>query len=96
MTLEKVTKEQPWYFTKENKRFFGDISYHVFHSLKGIAYFVTKTYQWSDMLGDTKKAVFIIHNLNQETGKLGNFVESDGIVIVLETLTDVLNFIEER
>jgi len=61
--LRAVKERQPGWFSRGNKRFFGDLAYFVYYSLKGQPYFIRKTNAWTDMLGDPKRAHFRINEL---------------------------------
>ena len=58
---------QKW-FSRGNKRFFGDVSYKAYYGKKtGKAYLVRSTYAWSDMFDRPKVLHYRINNINQDT-----------------------------
>lgn len=55
-TLTQVKAAQPEWFSRKNKRFFGDVSYRVLHGKRsGTPYLVRSTYAWTDMFGQPKR-----------------------------------------
>lgn len=56
------------WFSPENKRFFGDVSYRALRGKKtGKVYLVRSTEAWTDMFGNPKRLHWRINNINQET-----------------------------
>ena len=75
-TFQKLKEVNKSYFTPENKRFFNDINYKVLMGGKSkTRFFIQHTYQWSDMFGGEKKAVFVIKPITTE-GKILPTVET--------------------
>ena len=71
--LKAVNKK---WFTPENKRFFNDINYKVLTGKKTKTRFLIQhTYQWSDMFGGEKKAVFVVKPITTE-GKILPTIET--------------------
>lgn len=67
VTLSDVKAAQPQWFSRENKRFFGDLGYRVLHGKKsGRAYLVRSTCAWSDMLGKPKTCHFAINPIAED------------------------------
>jgi len=61
MIIQEVRESNPRYFTENNKRFFGDISYDVITSeVTGRNYLLTFTNKFSDMFDGVKKPVYVI------------------------------------
>ena len=54
-TLAEVRAAQPEWFSRKNRRYFGDVSYKVLHGkVSRKPYLVRATYQWSDMFGQPR------------------------------------------
>ena len=54
-TMSDVRAANPNWFSRDNKRFFNDVSYKVLHGKRSRKpYLVRATYQWSDMFGGQK------------------------------------------
>ena len=84
--LKAVNKK---WFTPENKSFFNDINYKVLTGKKTKTRFLIQhTYQWSDMFGGEKKAVFVIKPITTE-GKILPTVET------LKELNQVKQYLKE-
>lgn len=72
-TLSDVRAAQPGWFSRKNKRFFGDISYRVLHGkVSRKPYLVRSSYTWSDMFGQPRRVSWHINRLNDDLtiGKL--------------------------
>tara|TARA_R110000803_G_scaffold34488_1_gene75207 strand:+ start:1746 stop:2024 length:279 start_codon:yes stop_codon:yes gene_type:complete len=77
------------YFTKENKIFFNDINYKVLQSEKSkTSYLIQHTYQWSDMFGNEKKAIYVVKPVTNK----GDILES---VAEFKELSEVKTFLKE-
>jgi hypothetical protein len=75
-TFQELKKVNQSYFTPENKRFFNDINYKVLTGKKTKTKFLIQhTYQWSDMFGGEKKAVFVIKPITTD-GKILSTIET--------------------
>ena len=60
------------YFSKENKKFFNDISYKILtHKITKVKYLITHTYKFSDMFDNIKKDSYVIKPIS-ENGKISN------------------------
>ena len=76
------------YFTRENKKFFNDISYSLLtHKITKVKYLITHTYKFSDMFDNIKRDSYVIKPI-QENGKISN----DSIDF--DTLEDVKNYLK--
>lgn len=72
MTLSELKQHHVAWFSRKNKRFFGDISYRVLHGKKtGEPYLVRSTYQWSDMFGQPKKVIWRLNPIGKPGAKWG-------------------------
>jgi hypothetical protein len=66
-TLADVKAKQPEWFSRKNKRFFGDVSYKVLHSkVTHKPYLVRSTYQWSDMFDQAKTLRYRVNELKED------------------------------
>ena len=75
-TFQELKEVNQSYFTPENKRFFNDINYKVLTGRKSKTRFlILHTYQFSDMFGEEKKAVFVVKPITTE-GKILPTVET--------------------
>ena len=75
-TIQSLKRVNKSYFTPENKRFFQDINYKVLKGGKSKTRFlILHTYQFSDMFGEEKKAVFVIKPITTD-GKILPTVET--------------------
>jgi hypothetical protein len=75
-TFQELKKVNKGWFSLDNKRFFNDINYKVLTGGKSKTRFLIQhTYQWSDMFGEEKKAVFVISPITTE-GKILPTVET--------------------
>ena len=75
-TFQELKEVNQSYFTPENKRFFNDINYKVLMGGKSKTRFlILHTYQFSDMFGEEKKAVFVVKPISAE-GKVLPTVET--------------------
>jgi len=75
ITLQDVIEAQPKWFSAENKRFFGDVSYFVRQGkFSKKPFFCQSTYMWSDMFGGKKTLVYRVHHLKDDL-TMGELVE---------------------
>jgi len=78
MKLSQVKEAQQDWFSRKNKKFFGDVDYRVLHGkATGNAFLVRSTYRWSDMFGQDKKLVWKINELDQDTCKIRSLIDKD-------------------
>lgn len=76
------------YFSKENKRFFNDISYKLLtHKITKVKYLVTNTYKFSDMFNGVKKDSYVIKPIKEN-----GCITSDSLEF--DTLKDVKNYLK--
>jgi len=76
------------YFSKENKKFFNDISYKLLtHKITKVKYLITHTFKFSDMFDGIKKDSYVIKPIS-ENGKISN--ES----LDFNTLEEVKNYLK--
>ena len=75
-TFQELKQVNKGYFSLANKRFFNDINYKVLTGRKSKTKFLIQhTYQFSDMFGEEKKAVFVVKPISAE-GKILPTVET--------------------
>jgi len=68
VTLADVKYAQPGWFSRGNKRMFGDVNYRLLTSkYTKQKYLVRLTSQWSDMFGRPKSYIYRINPINMET-----------------------------
>lgn len=66
-TLADVKAAQPEWFSRKNKRFFGDVGYKVLHGkVSGKPFLVRSTYAWSDMFGQPKRLTWRVNPLDEK------------------------------
>jgi len=66
--LRQIKVAQPEWFSRGNKRFFGDVSYRAYYGkATGKAYLVRSTYAWTDMFDQPRRLHWRINEVNQET-----------------------------
>ena len=65
VTVAQVRDANAGWFSRENRTFFGDISYKILHDKKKNAYLVRQTYGFSDMFGNPKVAHYKVNPLGQ-------------------------------
>tara|TARA_R110002050_G_scaffold72912_1_gene157048 strand:- start:59 stop:373 length:315 start_codon:yes stop_codon:yes gene_type:complete len=76
------------YFSKENKKFFNDISYSLLtHKITKVKYLITHTYKFSDMFDNIKKDSYVIKPI-LENGKIS--IDS----LDFNTLEEVKNYLK--
>jgi len=91
VTLAMLKEAQPNWFSPENKRFFGDVSYKVLYSKIGKKpYLVRSTYAWSDMFGKPKQLTYRINPINTDNFKIEPLTDD-----VFKTLDDVKDWLGE-
>ncbi len=67
VTLAAVRAKQPEWFSPQNKRVFGDVSYRILHGKQtGRPYLVQTTYAWTDMFGKPKRLHYRVHELTDD------------------------------
>jgi len=75
--LQKIKSTQPGWFTPENQKFFGDISYSAV-TIGGKPYLIGETYGWSDMFGRPKIIQFYAKGVDPVTFVLDGLVQPEG------------------
>jgi len=79
-TMTQVRYAQPEWFSRENKRFFGDVAYKVLHGkVSRKPYMVRSTYAWTDMFSQPRKIHYRGNRINDDLtiGKLLDYTFSN-------------------
>lgn len=75
IVLSNVKNANPQWFTRENKRFFNDVSYRLLYGkITGKRYLIRSTYAWSDMFDGVKKLHWRINHINDDL-TIGNLTD---------------------
>ena len=75
MIMAQVRAAQPEWFSRGNKRFFGDCGYKVLQGkVSSKPFLVRSTYAWTDMFGAPKTLHYRINPLNDNL-IIGNLVD---------------------
>ena len=73
--LAHIKAVQPEWFSRENKRFFNDVSYKVLHGkVSKRPYLVRSTYAWTDMFGKPKTLHWRINEIGPDL-KIGRLID---------------------
>jgi hypothetical protein len=76
ISLAQVQAAQPGWFSKSNKRFFGDKRYTTRQGKQSKkTYLVRSTTMWSGMCGGRETLVYRINTVDQETHKIGSLID---------------------
>lgn len=68
MTLAQLRQNQPEWFSRKNKRFFGDVSYKLLHGkTSGEPFLIRSTYAWTDMFGSPKRLHYRVNRITGES-----------------------------
>ncbi len=67
LTMSDLRSALPKWFSPENKRFFGDVSYKVLKGQSKKLYLIRSTYAWSDMFGQPKTLHYRINPIEVKT-----------------------------
>ena len=91
MTLSELkTKNNTW-FSKENKRFFGDRRYYVY-TYRQKSYLIRLSSGWSDMFGESKKFNYYINPLDGY--KIDYIVSEQGRALSFDSLQAAKEYIK--
>jgi len=75
ITLTQVKAAQPSWFSRKNKKFFGDRTYRTLQATSGQTYLVRSTYAWTDMFGKPKQLHYRLNPVNAETHKIESLID---------------------
>jgi len=64
-TMTDVRAAQPEWFSRGNKRFFGDVSYKLLHSATRKPFLVRGTFAWTDMFNQPKRLHYRVNPLSE-------------------------------
>ena len=85
-TLSEIKAAQPEWFSRKNKKFFGDVWYKVSQGkVSKKPYLVRATYAWTDMFGQDRKLHYRVNRIdeNLEIGELVDEVFSHEYLVKL-------------
>jgi len=91
VTLAQVRAVQPNWFSRKNKRFFGDIQYWVLQRQSGKPYLLRSTFMWSDMFGQPRKVSYRVTEIDAATLHVGNLIDD-----IFRTREDAKDWIKEH
>ena len=73
--LKTIKERNPQWFSSENKRLFGDISYSLAYGGKtDKKYLLRSTYAWTDMMGQPKIKHYRINKIEDDL-KIGELID---------------------
>ena len=90
VTIAQVRDANRVWFSRENRRFFGDISYKILHDKQKNGYLVRQTYGFSDMFGNPKVAHYKVNPLGPNLEILAMLDE------FFESLAEVKQTLKEK
>jgi len=91
MTLSELkTKNNTW-FSKENKRFFGDRRYYVY-TYRQKSYLIRLSSGWSDMFGGSKQELYFINPLDGY--KIESLISDKELALSFKTLQEAKEYIK--
>ena len=65
--MRKIREANEGWFSRKNKRFFGDVSYRALRGkTTGNLFLVRSTYAWSDMFGSPKRLSWRINTIGDD------------------------------
>ena len=74
-TLAEVRAVQPNWFSRKNKRFFGDIQYWVLTGKSGNPYLLRSTSMWSEMFGRPRQVSYRVTEIKPDTLEIGSLID---------------------
>jgi hypothetical protein len=78
ITMSQVRAAQPEWFSRKNKRFFGDVGYKVLTGKQSRKpYLVRSTFAWTDMFGQPRTLHYRVNTLDTETLHIGGLVDKN-------------------
>ncbi|KKM61552.1 hypothetical protein LCGC14_1530600 [marine sediment metagenome] len=76
--LRQIKAANDGWFTRDNKRFFNDVSYRAYYGkITGKAYLARSTYAWTDMFGNKPRLHWRINNINQDTLEIEPLIDQE-------------------
>ena len=77
VTLSEVKAKNKLWFSKGNKKFFGDVSYRILHGgTSKKPFLVRSTYAWSDMFGRPRTLHWKINRIEDDL-EIGEMFDQD-------------------
>ena len=65
--MNKIREAQPEWFSRKNKKFFGDVSYRSLKGkISGKPFLVRSTFAWSDMFAGNRNLHYRIHVIKDD------------------------------
>jgi hypothetical protein len=98
VTLSDVKAAQPEWFSRSNKKFFGDLGYRVLHGKKTHKpYLVRETCAWTDMGGGPKRCHVVINPIGADLD-IKPLVRAEGASLhtMFHDLTDAKDWLAEH
>jgi len=97
VTLSDVKAAQPEWFSRKNKKFFGDISYRVMKGKKSHQPFlVRQTCGWTDMFDRPKRCHLVVNDIKEDL-KIGSLVKTGSMPFrQFDDLDDVKDWLAEH
>ena len=90
--IQQIKSAQPHWFSPENKRFFGDVSYFGLYGKKTHKpYLVRATEAWTDMFGNAPRLHYRINPVNPETLDIENLIDNE-----FKSMNEVKEWMEEN
>ena len=89
MKLSELRAHNERWFSRKNRKFFGDIDYRIIHGKDKKPYLVRYTSGFSDMFGRTKQYFYVINPV-EDKYKIASMLDEKFI-----SLEDVKEFIKE-
>ncbi len=88
-TLTDVRNAQPGWFSRGNKRLFGDVSYKLLHGKTSKQPFLVRsTFMWSDMFGQPKTLCYRVNTIKADLS-IGPLIDK-----VFHSLDDVKEWLK--
>ena len=76
LSLAQIKKHNQKWFSKGNKKFFGDVSYFVETGKSGKTYLIRSTYAWTDMFSGVKILHYRANPIAPETFDIEPLIDS--------------------
>ena len=79
---DQIVNRQPKWFSKENKKMSGDISYYGFQDSFGQNWLIRKTNAWTDMFDGIKKPHYRINKVSKDF-EIGELIDHEFATLYL-------------
>lgn len=87
-TMADVRRANPTWFSRGNKRFFGDCSYRILTAKSGQKYLVRLSAAWSDMFDRPKQYRYYLNPIEPDLS-IGNLVHDESGTKQFHDIDDV-------